>query len=100
MAKLSMADIDDTETPTKSRAKAEAEAHNALNDDARKRLGVGKTKAMIFRTTTERKAQMIEMANALSAGKPGKPVSLTEVFEMAVDALDRELKGKSASSKK
>jgi hypothetical protein len=92
MSKLSMADLDD-ETPVKTRAKAEAEAHNALNIDGRKRLSVGKTQAMIFRTTPERKAQMAAIADFLSAGRPGKPVSLTEVFEMAIDALDRELRG-------
>ena len=92
MAKLN---IQEVETPTqrgKRREKAEVDAHNALQYDARSRLRVGKTKAMIFRCTEEKRAQILRLADALSAGKQ-KPVSIAETIEMAIDALEQKLKG-------
>lgn len=91
MAKLRMdTDIEEA-SPRTDRAKAEVEAQNALYD-GRKRHKSGKTKAIIFRTTEEKRAQILRLADALSLGKP-KPVSIAETIEMAIDALDAKLKG-------
>ena len=46
----------------------------------------GKKKAMIFRTSEEKHAQILRLADALGLGT-GKTVSMTEVIEMAIDAL-------------
>jgi hypothetical protein len=47
---------------------------------------------MIFRTTEEKRAQILRLADVLSLGK-SKPVSITETIELAIDALDAKLKG-------
>ena len=73
------------ESPRLNRAKAEADAQNAVYD-GRKRFKTGKKKAMIFRTTEEKHAQILRLADALGLGT-GKTVSMTEVIEMAIDAL-------------
>ncbi|MGA7329724.1 MAG: hypothetical protein WBX25_35900 [Rhodomicrobium sp.] len=75
-----------------NRAKSEAEAQNGLAYDGRRRLKVGKDKPMIFRTTAQKRDQILRLADLLSAGKP-KKVSITETIELAIDALEAKLKG-------
>jgi hypothetical protein len=89
MAKLRMDEVEDAPRP--NRAKAEAEAQNAVYD-GRKRYKTGKKKAVIFRTTEEKHAQILRLADVLGAGKT-KPVSMTEVIEMGIDVLEAKLKG-------
>ena len=90
MGKFRM-DKDIDEAPRGDRAKAEAEAQNAIYD-GRKRLKSGKNKAIIFRTTEEKRAQILRLADALSLDK-SKPVSMAETIERAIDALEREMRG-------
>ena len=89
MAKFRMDEVENS--PRSNRDKAESEAQNAIYD-GRKRLKTGKTKPIIFRTTKEKRAQILRLADVLSLGK-SKPVSITETIEMAIDALDAKLKG-------
>ena len=89
MAKLRMDEMENS--PRLNRAKAEADVQNAVYD-GRKRFKTGKTKPIIFRTTEEKRAQILRLADALGAGKT-KPVSMTEVIEMGIDALEAKLKG-------
>jgi hypothetical protein len=74
-----------------SREKAEADALNHLYD-GRTRFKSGKTRPIIFRTTEEKRAQILRLADALSSA--GNVVSMTQILERGVDALERELKGK------
>ena len=90
MAKLRMDEVEES-SPRLNRAKAEAEAQNAFYD-GRKRLKTGKTKAIIFRTTEEKRAQILRLADALGLGQP-KPISIAETIEKAIDALEEKLKG-------
>jgi hypothetical protein len=85
-----MDEVEET-SPRLNRAKAEAEAQNAFYD-GRKRLKTGKTKPIIFRTTEEKRAQILRLADLLSLGQ-SKPVSITETIERAIDALEAKLKG-------
>ena len=89
MAKLRMDEVE--ESPRPNRAKAETEAQNAIYD-GRKRLKTGKTRPIIFRTTEEKRAQILRLADLLSLGQ-SKPVSITETIERAIDALEAKLKG-------
>lgn len=93
MAKLRMDEVEEAPLRT-DRAKAETEAQNTLYD-GRKRLKTGKTRPIIFRTTEEKRAQILRLADVLSLGKR-KNVSITETIEMAIEALDEKLKGKKA----
>ena len=90
MAKLRMDEVEESSLRP-NRAKAETEAQNAFYD-GRKRLKTGKTKPIIFRTTEEKRAQILRLADLLSLGQP-RPVSITETIEMAIDALEAKLKG-------
>ena len=62
-------------------------------DDGRKRRATGRvTSPIIFRTTEEKRAQILRIADVLGLGKR-RPISMTEVIERGIDALERELKG-------
>jgi len=84
-------DLDTHKANRPSREKAEVDALNAVYD-GRKRYKSGKTKPMIFRTTEEKRAQILRIADALSS--QGNIVSITQVIERGIDALEREIKGK------
>jgi hypothetical protein len=88
MAKLRMDEVEDT--PRTDRAKAEAKAHASLNQDARKRLRVGKDTAIIFRTTREKKAQILRLADRLDL-RGDRKASMAETIELAIDALEEKL---------
>lgn len=92
MAKLRMEEVDDMQRQPERRDSTEASLQNAIYD-GRKRFKAGKTAPIIFRTTPEKRAKILEIADALGLGK-GRPVSMTQVIERGIDALERELKGK------
>jgi hypothetical protein len=89
MSKFDVSQLDVTNPG--NRAKAEAEAQNGLAYDGRRRLKVGKDKAIIFRPTAQKRDQILRLADLLSAGKT-KKVSITETLQMAVDALESKIK--------
>ena len=78
MAKIRMDEME--ETPRPDRAKAEAKAHASLSQDGRKRLRVGKDTAIIFRTTKEKKAQILRLADRLDL-RPGRKASIAETID-------------------
>lgn len=90
MPKLNLNDLDQSRKP---REEAEAEALTAVYD-GRRRYKSGKTRAMIFRTTEEKRAQILRIADALSTAD--RVVSITMVIEMSIDALEEKLKGGAA----
>ena len=88
MAKFSMDEVEDA--PRVDREKAEAKAHASLNQDARKRIRVGKDTAIIFRTTKAKKAQILRLADRLNL-QPDRKASIAETIETAIDALEEKL---------
>jgi hypothetical protein len=88
MAKFSMDEVEDA--PRVDREKAEAKAHASLNPNAKKRIRVGKDTAIIFRTTTEKKLQILRLADRIDL-RPGRKASMAETIEMAIDALEEKL---------
>ena len=90
MAKMRM---DEIESPSGAprREREEAQMQNSIYD-GRRRLTAGKIKPIIFRTTEEKRAQILRIADVLGLGKR-RPISMTEVIERGIDALERELKG-------
>jgi len=92
MAKMRMDEIEPSGKQSRGRAEAEDEAQNALYDGRKRFKSVGKTKAIIFRTTEEKRAQILRLADALGLGQP-KPISIAETIEKAIDALEEKLKG-------
>ena len=88
MAKFTMDEIEDS--PRVDRAKAEAKAQSALTQDGRKRLRVGKDTAIIFRTTKEKKAQILRLADRLDL-RGARKASIAETIETAIDALEEKL---------
>ena len=92
MAKFRMDEVDEVIAQRGNRENEEAKAQNAIYD-GRTRFKSGKTKPLIFRTTEAKKAQIQRIADALGLGRE-RPVSMTQVIERGIDALERELKGK------
>jgi hypothetical protein len=79
---------------TRDRADAEARTHAGIEEDGRKRLRSDKEKAILYRCTRERREQLKDLAEALSAGQTfGRKVSFTDTIDAALDALEAKLKG-------
>jgi hypothetical protein len=90
MAKFNMDEAE--ESKRIDREKAEAKAQSSLSLNAKKRIRVGKDTAIIFRTTKEKKAQILRLADRIDL-RPNVKASIAETIEMAIDALEEKLKG-------
>jgi hypothetical protein len=80
-------------TRKEARADAERKAQAGVELDGNARLRLGKSKQVLYRCTEDDYARLIELAEALSAGKR-KKVSITETIDLALDALREKLAGR------
>jgi hypothetical protein len=86
MAKISLAEAE--ETAKASRAKAEEEAQAAAYDGRKRRQRTStKSVAIIIRCTPAKRAQLLAVADRLDT-------SIAQTVERAIDALERELNRK------
>ena len=96
MAKLRMDEAE--ETPRRmNRDTAETEKQASLSDRKPRRKRIGKTVPITFRTTPQKKQQILRLADRLSLSEDAT-ISLTEVIEMAIDELEESLKGRGRKS--
>jgi hypothetical protein len=62
--------------------------------DGHRRRNKGRTKAVLYRCTLERKQQLERLADRLSVGRPADDrVSFTDTISYALDALEAKLRG-------
>jgi hypothetical protein len=78
-----------------SREAAEQKALKGVEIDGRKLRRTGKTKQIIIRMTPAQKEKLADLASALGAMRGSdQSASFTETIERAMQALEKELKGK------
>jgi hypothetical protein len=91
MVKLRLDEAEET-VRRGSRDTAETEKQESLNDRKPRRKRIGKTVPITFRTTPQKKHQILRLADRLSLSEDAS-VSITETIEMAIDVLEERLAG-------
>jgi len=90
MSKYRMDTDDDAVVIDRSAVETQRQAA-VLGDRKPRKKRIGKTVPITFRTTPQKKAQILRLAERLSVDADAI-VSLTETFEEALDALEEKLK--------